>query len=68
MGRLGVVDLEASGQRALGEGVWVVAEEGVVVAQQGVVDGAVGVCQQQILVLVYDLLKAAGQEGGLVLI
>ena len=40
MGRLGVVDLEAGGQGALGEGVRVVAEEGVVVAQQGVVDAA----------------------------
>lgn len=55
MRRPGVVDLEAGGQCALGEGVSVVAEEGVVVAQQGVVDGAVGVCQQQILVLVYYL-------------
>jgi len=54
--RLGVVDLEAGRQRALGEGVRVVAEEGVVVAEQGVVDGAVWVSQEQILVLVYHLL------------
>lgn len=64
MRRLGVVDLEAGGERALGEWMWVVAEEGVVVAQQGVVDGAVGVCQQQILVLVYYLLEGAGQRIG----
>lgn len=57
MRRLSVVDLEAGGQCALGEGVWVVAEEGIVVAQQGVVDGAVWVCHQHILVLVYNLLK-----------
>lgn len=56
---MGVVDLEACGQRALGEGVRVVAEEGVVVAEQGVVDGAVWVSQQQILVLVDYLLKRA---------
>lgn len=41
---LSVVNLEAGGQRALGERVWVVAEEGIVVAQQGVVDGVVWVC------------------------
>lgn len=52
---LGVVDLEAGSQCALGEGVGVVAEEGIVIAEQGVVDGAVWVCQQQILVLVYYL-------------
>lgn len=57
MRRLGVVDLEASGKRALGEGVRVVAEEGVVVAEQGVVDGACWVRQQQVLVLVYNLLR-----------
>ena len=51
MGRLGVVDLEAGCQGALGEGVGVVAEEGIVVAQQGVVDGVVAVSQQQVLVL-----------------
>lgn len=56
MGRLRVVDLEAGGERALAEGVGVVAEEGVVVAQQGVVDGAVGVRQQQVLVLLDHLL------------
>lgn len=39
MRRVGVVDLEASGERALGEGVWVVAQEGVVIAQKRVVDG-----------------------------
>lgn len=55
MRRLGVVDLEAGSQCALGEGVRVVAEEGIVIAEQGVVDGAVWVCQQQILVLVYYL-------------
>lgn len=60
--RLGVVDLEASGQRALGEGVGMVAEEGVVVAQQGVVDGVVWICQEQILVLVYHLLEGGGQR------
>lgn len=59
--RPGVVDLEAGGQRALGEGVRVVAEEGVVVAQQGVVDGAVGVGEQQVLVLVDHLLKKNSQ-------
>lgn len=53
---VGVVDLEASGQRALGEGVWVVTQEGVVVAQQGVVDG-VWVSQQQILVLLDHLTR-----------
>lgn len=57
MGRLGVVNLEAGGQRALGEGVWVVAEEGIIIAQQCVVDGAVWVRQQEILVLVYYLLN-----------
>ena len=61
MRRLGVVDLETGGQRALGEGVRVVAEEGIVVAQQGVVDGAVRVCQEQILVLAYYLLKRERQ-------
>lgn len=60
MRRLGVVDLEASGQCALGELVRVEAEEGVVVAQQGVVDGAVRVCQQEVLVLLDHLLKGAG--------
>lgn len=58
---LGVVDLEAGSQRALGEGVWVVAEEGVVVAEQRVVDVAVWVGEQQILVLVYYLMERAGQ-------
>lgn len=66
MRRLGVVDLEAGSQRALGEGVWVVAEEGVVIAEQGVVDGAVRVSQQQILVLVYYLLQRARQKTGCV--
>lgn len=61
MRRLGVVDLEASGQCALGELVRVEAEEGVVVAQQGVVDGAVRVCQQEVLVLLDHLLEEAGQ-------
>lgn len=66
MRRLGVIDLEAGGQRALGEGVRVVAEEGIVVAEQGVVDGALRVGQQQILVLVYYLLEGAGQRTGYV--
>lgn len=60
MRRLGVVDLEAGGQCALGELVRVEAEEGVVVAQQGVVDGAVRVCQQEVLVLLDHLLEEAG--------
>lgn len=54
---VGVVDLEAGGQGALGELVWVVAEEGVVVAQQGVVDAVVGVRKQKLLMLVYHLLE-----------
>lgn len=64
MRRLSVVDLETGGQRPLGEGVRVVAEEGVVVAQQGVVDGAVGVSDQQVLMLVYHLLAAAVSYAG----
>lgn len=54
---VGIVDLEAGGQCALSERVRVVAEEGVVVAQQRVVDGAVWVCQQQILMLPYYLME-----------
>lgn len=53
MRRLCVVHLEASGQCALRELVWVVTEEGIVIAQQSVVYGIVR--QQQILVLFYDL-------------
>lgn len=59
---LGVVDLEASGQRALGEGVWVVTQEGVVVAQKGVVDGVVWLSQKQILVLLYYLIGEAEER------
>lgn len=55
MRRLRVVDLEASGQSALGEGVRMVAEEGVIVAQQGVVDACV--CRQHILMLADHLFR-----------
>ena len=62
MGRLGVVDLEAGGQGALGEGVRVVAEEGVVVAQQGVVDAPAGrPARHQVLVL-SDHLVGGGER------
>lgn len=50
-----VVDLEARGERALGELVRVVAQEGVVVAQERIADGRAGVRQQQVLVLRDDL-------------
>lgn len=56
VGRPGVVDLEAGGQRALGEGVWVVAEEGIVVAQQGVVEDE----RHQVLVLIDHLVRGVG--------
>lgn len=62
MRRLGVVDLETSGQRALSERVWVVTQKGVVVAQEGVVDGVIGVSQKQILVLLYYLIGEEEEE------
>lgn len=68
MRRVCIVDLEAGSQCALSEGVWVVAEEGIVVAQKGVVDGAVWVCQQQILVLAYYLMERKAQRVQRVLV
>lgn len=56
-----VVDLEACGERALGEGVRVVTQEGIVVAQQRVADGGAGVGHQQVLVLRDDL--SGGRDG-----
>ena len=64
MGWLGVVDLEAGGQGALGEGVRVVAEEGVVVAQQGVVDAAAGRSARDQGLVLSDHLAGGGERKG----
>lgn len=58
----GVVDLEAGGQGALAEGLRVVAEEAIVVAQQPVVHRAVGVSQQQVLMLLDHLAANRGRQ------
>lgn len=51
MWRVCVVDLESSGERALGKRVWVVTKESIVVAKQSVVDSTVLVSDEQVLML-----------------
>lgn len=55
MGWVSIVDLEASSKCALGERVWVVAQEGIVIAEEHVVHEGTAVGQQQVLVLCDDL-------------
>lgn len=62
MRRLGVVDLETGGQGSLCEGKGVVTKEGIVVAKEGVVDGAVGVSEQQVLVLLDHLVNIRSSQ------
>lgn len=63
MRRVCVVDLESSGESALGKRVRVVTKESIVVAKQRVVDGTVLVSDEQVLMLCDDLQHTRDVKG-----